>query len=299
MDQLIKATAGDVRIYAAVTTDLVSEGAKRHQCSALAAAALGRTMTGALLMAANLKNQEAVTLSFNGNGPLGRVVADANNNGFVRGYVQHPEVELPLTNGKLSVGQGIGCGLLNVTRFTGIGDPQSGSVEILSGEVAEDLTRYLFYSEQTPSAVSLGVLVGTDLSVLAAGGFIVQPLPEAGDDTIGRLEGNIAELKPVSQLVKDGIGPKEIIAAVLQGFGEVEYLSATDLAFKCQCSRVRTEDMLVALAPSDRKSLIDDGQAEVCCSFCGEKYQFSREDLIIIDNVAKKLADMRAKKGKN
>lgn len=117
MDQLVKATAGDVRIYVAVTTDLVSEGARRHQCSALAAAALGRTMTGALLMAANLKNQEAITLSFNGNGPLGRVVADANNNGFVRGYVQHPEVELPLTNGKLSVGQGIGHGLLNVTRL--------------------------------------------------------------------------------------------------------------------------------------------------------------------------------------
>lgn len=297
MDRLVKATAGDVRIYAAVTTELVSEGAKRHRCGALATAALGRTMTGALLMAANLKNKEAVTLSFNGNGPLGRVVADANNNGFVRGYVQHPAVELPLTNGKLSVGQGIGNGLLNVTRFTGIGDPQSGSVEILSGEVAEDLTRYLFYSEQTPSAVSLGVLVGTDLSVLAAGGFIVQPLPEAGEDTIDRLEKNIAEMKPVSQLVKDGLAPKEIIAAVLPGFGEIEYLSATDLAFRCQCSRVRTEDMLVALAPADRKSLIDDGRAEVCCSFCGAKYQFSREDLIIIDNVAKKLAEMRAKEG--
>ena len=107
MDQLIKATAGDVRIYAAVTTDLVAEGTKRHSCSALASAALGRTMTGALLMAANLKNQEAITISFNGNGPLGRVVADANNNGFVRGYVQHPDVELPLTNGKLSVGQAV------------------------------------------------------------------------------------------------------------------------------------------------------------------------------------------------
>lgn len=298
MDQLIKATAGDVRIYASVTTDLVAEGTKRHSCSALASAALGRTMTGALLMAANLKNQEAITISFNGNGPLGKVVADANNNGFVRGYVQHPDVELPLTNGKLSVGQGIGSGLVTVSRFTGMGDPQTGSVEILSGEIAEDLTRYLFYSEQTPSAVSLGVLVDTDLSVLAAGGFIVQPLPEASDDTIARLEENIGKLKPVSQMVKEGMGPKEIIAAVLEGFGEIEYLTTTDLAFKCQCSRVRTEDMLVALAPADRKTLIDDGHAEVCCTFCGEKYQFSKEDLIIIDNVAKKLAEMRAKEGK-
>ena len=175
-DHLVKATAEGVRVYAAVTTGLVNEGIRRHACYPVAAAALGRTMTGALLMAANLKNKECLTVKFNGDGPLGTVAADASPEGFVRGYVMHPQVELPLNaQGKLAVGDGIGHGLLSVTRFTGLKEPVTGSSEIVTGEIAEDITEYLYVSEQTPSSVGLGVLVGKELKALAAGGFFIQP----------------------------------------------------------------------------------------------------------------------------
>ena len=218
MDRLCKATAEDVRVYAAVTTGLVGEAARRHRCGALATAALGRVMTGALLLAANLKNRECLTVKFQGDGPLGQIVADASADGAARGYVVHPEVELPLTNGKLSVGQGVGRGLLSVTRFTGLKEPVTGTCEIFSGEIAEDLTRYLFQSEQTPSGVGLGVLVGRNGETEAAGGFIVQPLPGASEETLSRLEKTIAALRPVSSMVKDGLSASEIISEILQGF---------------------------------------------------------------------------------
>ncbi|HAF32067.1 MAG TPA: redox-regulated molecular chaperone Hsp33, partial [Anaerovibrio sp.] len=168
-DTLVKAITKGVRIYAAVTTDLVNEAIRRHDCSPTAAAALGRTMTGALLMAANLKNKEALTVSFQGNGPLGYITADATPEGYVRGYVGNPHVDLPLKeNGKLDVGGAVGQGMVQVTRFTGLGDPMRGSSEIVSGEIAEDLTNYLFVSEQTASSVGLGVLVGTDRRAMAS-----------------------------------------------------------------------------------------------------------------------------------
>lgn len=282
MDNLCKATAEDVRVYAAVTTRLVGEAAKRHRCGALATAAFGRVMTGALLLAANLKNKECLTVKFQGDGPLGQIVADASADGAARGYVVHPEVELPLTNGKLSVGQGVGRGLLSVTRFTGLKEPVTGTCEIFSGEIAEDLTRYLFQSEQTPSGVGLGVLVGRDGETEAAGGFIVQPLPGASEATLSRLENTIAALRPVSSMVKDGLSASEIVSEILQGFSDVHVLSETELAFRCQCSRTRTEEILSTLRDEDLDQLTEDGQAEVCCDFCGEKYHFTREDLLAI-----------------
>lgn len=293
MDKLVKATAEGVRVHAAVTTDLVNEGIKRHNCQPLAAAALGRTMTGALLMAANLKNKEALTVKFMGNGPLGNITADATPEGFVRGYVAHPAVELPLCNGKLAVGQGVGRGLVSVTRFTGLKDPVTGSCEIFSGEIAEDLTRYLLVSEQTPSSVGLGVLVGTDLKVSAAGGFIIQPLPDASEEVISKLEENLKKIRPVSTMIQDGLDAKGIIAEVLAGF-DVNYLTSTDLAFKCQCSKRRTEDILLTLGHDDLEQLVKDGKAEVCCQFCGEKYQFNEEELIAILHVSDELRRRRA-----
>lgn len=290
MDHLVKATAEDVRVYAAVTTDLTNEAARRHGCGALATAALGRTMTGALLLAANLKEQECITIKFQGDGPLGAIVADASASGAVRGYVAHPQIELPLTNGKLSVGQGVGRGLLSVTRFTGLKEPFTGSCEIYSGEIAEDLTQYLFRSEQTPSSVGLGVLVGTDGNVRASGGFIVQPLPGASEKALSRLEKNLAEIRPVSSMVDDGCDAKGIIAELLAGF-DIRYLETTELSFRCQCSRRRTEDILLTLGHKDLAGLVADGQAEVCCQFCGEKYQFTKDELIAILHVADKLRE--------
>ena len=278
-DKLVKAITKGVRVYAAVTTDLVNEAIRRHDCYPVAAAALGRTMTGALLLAANLKNKEALTVNIRGDGPLKNITADAVPEGFVRGYVADPHVELPLNDkGKLDVGGGVGQGLVTVTRFTGLREPMRGSSEIVTGEIAEDLTNYLYVSEQTPSSIGLGVLVDTDFSAKAAGGFIIQPMPDADEETIGRLEENLQKLRPVTTMIDEGKDAREIILEIMNGF-EMEFLTTTDLAFRCQCSKERLEDVLLNLNHDDMESLIADGQAEVCCHFCGEKYHFSKEEL--------------------
>ena len=288
-DHLVKATAEGVRIYAAVTTDLVNEAIRRHDCYPVAAAALGRTMTGALLLAANLKNKEALTVTFDGHGPLGKVTADATPEGFVRGSVGEPHVNLPLNKlGKIDVGGGVGTdGMVTVTRFTGLKNPITSSVEISDGEIADDLTKYLYVSEQTPSSVGLGVLVDPDFHCIGAGGFILQPLPDVSDEVLARLEKNIQSIHSVSHMVERGLDAKGIIGEVLQGF-DVEYLATTDLAFRCQCSKGRISDVLLGLNLTDLKSLVDDGHAEVVCHFCNEKYQFSGEELEAVYHVAEK-----------
>ncbi len=278
-DKLVKAITKGVRVYAAVTTDLVNEAIRRHDCYPVAAAALGRTMTGALLLAANLKNKEALTVNIRGDGPLKNITADAVPEGFVRGYVANPHVELPLNDrGKLDVGGGVGQGLVTVTRFTGLREPMRGSSEIVTGEIAEDLTNYLYVSEQTPSSIGLGVLVDTDFSAKAAGGFIIQLMPDADEETISRLEENLQKLRPVTTMIDEGKDAREIILEIMNGF-EMEFLTTTDLAFRCQCSKERLEDVLLNLNHDDMESLIADGQTEVCCHFCGEKYHFTREEL--------------------
>ena len=278
-DKLVKAITKGVRVYAAVTTDSVNEAIRRHDCYPVAAAALGRTMTGALLLAANLKNKEALTVNIRGNGPLKNITADAVPEGFVRGYVADPHVELPLNDkGKLDVGGGVGQGLVTVTRFTGLREPMRGSSEIVTGEIAEDLTNYLYVSEQTPSSIGLGVLVDTDFSAKAAGGFMIQPMPDADEEIISKLEANLQKLRPVTTMIDEGKDAKEIILEIMSGF-DMEFLTTTDLAFKCQCSKERLEDVLLNLNHDDMESLIADGQAEVCCHFCGEKYHFTKEEL--------------------
>ena len=278
-DTLVKAITKGVRVYAAVTTDLVNEAIKRHDCYPVAAAALGRTMTGALLMAANLKNKEAITINIRGNGPLANITADAVPEGYVRGYVANPHVELPLNaQGKLDVGGGVGQGLVTVTRFTGLREPMRGSSEIVSGEIAEDLTNYLYVSEQTPSSIGLGVLVDTDYTAKAAGGFMIQPMPDADEEIITKLEENLKNLLPVTTMIAEGKGPKEIIEEIMTGF-QMEFLTTTELGFKCQCSKERLEDVLLNLNRDDMLSLIEDGQAEVCCQFCGAKYNFTKAEL--------------------
>lgn len=278
-DTLVKAITKGVRVYAAVTTDLVNEAIKRHDCYPVAAAALGRTMTGALLMAANLKNKEAITINIRGNGPLANITADAVPEGYVRGYVANPHVELPLNaQGKLDVGGGVGQGLVTVTRFTGLREPMRGSSEIVSGEIAEDLTNYLYVSEQTPSSIGLGVLVDTDYTAKAAGGFMIQPMPDADEEIITKLEENLKNLRPVTTMIAEGKGSKEIIEEIMTGF-QMEFLTTTELGFKCQCSKERLEDVLLNLNRDDMLSLIEDGQAEVCCQFCGAKYHFTKAEL--------------------
>ena len=279
-DHLVKATADGVRIFSAVTTNLVGEAVKRHDCYPTAAAALGRTMTGSLLFAANLKNDEAVTITIQGDGPLGKIVADAVPEGYTRGYVDNPHVDIPLNDkGKIDVASGVGRnGLVNVTRFTGLKQNITGSAELVTGEIAEDLTNYLYVSEQTPSSIGLGVLVDTDLSVKAAGGFFVQPLPNATDEVLDKLEANLKNINSVTDLVASNLDANEIIAKVCAGLN-IKYLKTTYLQFRCHCNRERIEGMLMSLGKDDLQSLIDDGHAEVSCQFCGEKYQFTAEEL--------------------
>lgn len=277
-NHLVKATANGIRIFAAVTTQLVDEASKRHECYPLAAAALGRTMTGALLLAANLKTEECITLKIQGDGPLGKIVADANADGFVRGYVDYPQVNLPLKNGKLDVGEGVGQGTISVTRFTGLKQPFTGSAELITGEIAEDITQYLMVSEQTPSSVGLGVLVSPELDVLAAGGFFIQALPNIEPESIDKLEMNLKNLDPVSKMIKDGMNAKDIIHAVFKGM-EVTFHTESELQFACQCSGEKIEEVLISLGESELKSLIEEEKAEIICHFCGEKYEFSKDDL--------------------
>ena len=279
-DKLIKASSKGVRIFAAVTTNLVSEAVRRHNCYPIAAAALGRTMTGALLFAANLKNEEAITIKIQGDGPLGKIIADAVPEGYVRGYVDNPHLDLPLNEiGKIDVAGGVGRnGFVSVTRFTGLKKSVTGNAELVSGEIAEDLTNYLYVSEQTPSSIGLGVLVDKDLTIKAAGGFFIQPLPNASDDELDKIEDNIKAVGSVTNLIADNLDAKGIINKLFDGL-DITFSTTTDLTFRCQCSRQRIIDTLSSLNQDDLQSLIDDGKAEVVCHFCGKKYHFNKKTL--------------------
>lgn len=278
-DYLIKATVPGVRAFCAVTTDAVSEAVRRHDCYPIAAAALGRTMTASLLLAANLKTDECITVRIGGNGPLGEVVADAGANGIVRGTVRNPHVDLPLNNGKLDVGGAIGLGLISVTRFTGMKQPFTGSAPLVTGEIAEDLTNYLACSEQTPSSVGLGVLVNPDLTVSAAGGFFIQALPECEEEVIAKVEENLKTIPPVSQMIQEGLLPEDIVKRLFEGF-DVNIYDPMNIEFGCQCSKERIGQVLVSLGKEELESLVAEGSAEVCCHFCAEKYQFNKSELI-------------------
>ncbi|GMA99630.1 Hsp33 family molecular chaperone HslO [Pelosinus sp. IPA-1] len=282
-DHIIRATTvGGVRAFAAVTTTLVEEARKRHDCYPVAAAALGRTMTGALLLAVNLKTDESITIRISGDGPLGEIVTDAHASGSVRGYVRNPHVELPLRGNKLDVGAGVGNGQISVTRFTGLKQPFTGNADLVSGEIAEDITNYLLVSEQTPSTVALGVLVQPDLTVTAAGGFMVQALPNADDEVLSQIEKNIAALPPVSQLVSEGIDAAGIINRIFAGL-PVSMYDEIPLQFECHCSYERVQKVLVSLGEMEINDiLVTDGHAEVCCPFCSEKYQFNKDDLELV-----------------
>jgi molecular chaperone Hsp33 len=288
-DHITRATiVGGVRAFAAVTTTLVEEARKRHDCYPVAAAALGRAMTGALLLAANLKTDESITIRISGDGPLGEVVTDAHTNGEVRGYVKNPHVHLPLRDGKLDVGAAVGNGQLFVTRFTGLKQPFTGSAELVSGEIAEDITNYLYVSEQTPSTVALGVLVQPDMTVTAAGGFIVQALPNADDEVLSIIEKNISLLPPISQLISEGLDAAGIINRIFADLSVTIYEEAP-LEFRCTCSYEKVQKVLISLGVEEINDiLVEDGQAEVCCPFCSAKYQFNKSNLEEIIDIIKR-----------
>ncbi|QAY67420.1 Hsp33 family molecular chaperone HslO [Paenibacillus protaetiae] len=281
-DVLVRGTAwgGKIRVFAARTTQLVSELQRRHQSMPTATAALGRTATAGAIMGAMLKGQEKLTIQVKGEGPIGQIVVDANADGEVRGYADHPEVHLPSNSeGKLDVAGVVGqTGYLHVIKDLGLKEPYRGSVPIISGELAEDFTYYFAVSEQTPSAVGLGVLVDTDGSVLHAGGFVVQLLPGLTEDEISQLEKAIGQMPHVTKLLDQGETPEQLLRWVVGD--DLHIHSSMDIAFKCQCSEERVEQTLISLGESELRQIIeDDGKAEVVCHFCNEAYTFERGHL--------------------
>ncbi|MEC0244011.1 Hsp33 family molecular chaperone HslO [Paenibacillus dokdonensis] len=280
-DRLIRGTAmgGRVRAFAVRTTGLVEELRQRHDTWPTATAALGRTLTAAAMMGTMLKGEEQLTIQVQGNGPIGQIVVDANAKGDVRGYVNEPHVHLPSNSmGKLDVAGAVGReGYLHVTKDLGMKEPYRGSIPIVSGELGEDFTYYFAVSEQTPSAVGLGVLVAPDNSVIVAGGFIVQLLPGLTDEEITLIEQAVGAMPPVTSLLDQGLELDEMLRRLLP---DVEILEQMDVQFKCKCSRDRVEQTLVSLGKSELEQLIEeDGKAEVVCHFCNEAYTFEKDEL--------------------
>lgn len=280
-DKIIHYTSDEcIRLSVAVTRQLTQTARTRHNLSPVAAAALGRTMTGAVLLAGDYKNHEGVSLKFAGDGPLGAVHADCFDTHFVRGYVDNPQLAIPLKpNGKLDVSGAVGQhGQLSVTRFTPEKMTYTSQAEIVSGEIAEDLAYYLLASEQVPSTISLGVLVDRDYSIAASGGFLVQALPGASDDDLARVEANISMIGPITTYLNHHPDGEELAEIILGGMHYKE-LYRQPVYWRCTCSLERIKNVLMTLRPEDKKELLLDPQVEMTCHYCGAKYVISHDEL--------------------
>ena len=273
---------GSIAAFAIDARDIVNRAAEIHKPSAVNIAALGRLLAATSMMGSMLKGRDdSVTVRVSGGGPSGLLLAVSDSAGNVRGFVTNPMVELPLNaKGKLDVGGAVGNqGTITVIRDLNLKEPFTGQVQLVSGEIAEDVTQYYAQSEQIPTVCALGVLVDTDLSCKAAGGFILQLLPAAADGAIARLEKNISAMRPVTQLLDDGMTPEQILRHALAGF-EVELLSNTRVGYVCTCSRRRTERALISLGKKELAILLlEQNGAEVTCHFCDKVYHFTEDDL--------------------
>ncbi|MEC1180228.1 Hsp33 family molecular chaperone HslO [Metasolibacillus meyeri] len=283
-DYLVRAIGfnGQVRAFAVRTTETVGEAQRRHNTWPTASAALGRSMTAAVMMGAMLKGDDKLTVKIEGNGPIGPMIIDADANGHVRGYVTNGQVHFDLNEqGKLDVRRAVGTeGALTVVKDLGLRDMFSGQTPIVSGEIAEDFTYYFATSEQVPSSVGLGVLVNPDNTILAAGGFILQIMPGCEDETIDAIEAQLASIEPVSKMIEKGYTPEQILEAVLGDQGGIQILSSSPVKFQCQCSKERFGAAIIGLGVKEIQEMIDeDGKAEAQCHFCLEAYNFSQDEL--------------------
>lgn len=283
-DILVRGSSADgsARLFVAVTTNLVNYSQKIHDTFPTATAALGRTLSAAALIGASLKNKtDTATIQFKGDGPLGSIIAVTDSFSRVRGYVMNPHTHLPLNDkGKLNVGGAVGRGTLSVMRDLGMKEPYIGQVPIYSGEIAEDLTYYFAASEQIPTALSLGVLVDTDNSAVAAGGIFLQLMPEADDKTAGIFEKNLAALEPVTTMIHKGMSAEEILFCVSDGISMIIENKTVKPEYYCPCSKERMERAVISLGKDEIKSIIEeDGHAELMCHFCNNKYDFSKAEL--------------------
>lgn len=282
-DYVVRAIANNenIRAFAALSTNLVEEASRLHNTTPVATAALGRMLTACTMMGVMLKGENhTLTLQIKGDGPLGGVVAVGDSKANVRGYVYNPEVDIPLkSNGKLDVGGSIGEGTLTVIKDIGMREPYIGKVALISGEIGEDLTYYFHKSEQINSAVGLGVLIERDYSIAVSGGFIVQVMPEIEEESIEKLEKNIAEITSVTGLFKKYETPEEVLKQILSGF-DITITDKIDANYLCTCSKERVERALISIGKAELKSLIEEqGEAEMFCHFCNKKYYFDKTEL--------------------
>ena len=283
-DYIVRAMTADgfVKAMAISSTHLVERARNIHKTTPTATAALGRVLTAASMMG-NLQKVEngALTLQVKGNGPLGTILATSDAVGNVRGYVHNPSITLlEKYAGKLDVGAAVGTdGMLTVIRDLQMKEPYIGSVALVSGEIADDVTAYFAQSEQTPTACALGVLVDTDQSVKVAGGYLIQLLPGAPEEVISRLEQGIAKAGGVTPMLSDGLTPEDILHRVMADF-ELEFLETTEVCYKCYCSRARVASTLITVGKKDLQEMIDEGKPiTIECQFCDTKYQFTPDEL--------------------
>lgn len=286
-DYMVRATAADaqIRAFAITSRELVETARKAHNTSPVVTAALGRLMSGAVMMGAMLKgDKDLLTIQVSGGGPLKGMTVTADGKGNVKGYAIEPQVMLPPTKmGKLDVGGAVGHGMLRVIKDMGLKEPYVGQTDLQSGEIAEDLTYYFASSEQVPSSVGLGVLMEKDNTVRQAGGFIVQLMPFAEEKTIERLEQNLAVFSTVTRVLDEGKSPEEMLGLLLSGM-DVEILDTLPAQFYCNCDKKRVEKALISIGRKEISEMISEGNSsgigiEVNCHFCNTSYQFTVEEL--------------------
>ena len=282
-DYIVRATAaGDsIRAFCATTKDLVETARQNHNTSPVVTAALGRLLTAGAMMGSMLKaDDDLLTLQLRGAGPMKGITVTADAKANVKGYPTIPDVVLPANDkGKLDVSGAIGVGILSVIKDLGLKDPYVGQVELISGEIAEDLTYYFATSEQVPSAVALGVLMNKDNTVKQAGGFIIQVLPGADDSALDALEATLRNLPSITTLLDEGNTPEQILDIVLEGL-DVNILDKIPTQFKCNCDKKRVEKVIISLGKEELNKLIEDNEpVEVKCQFCNKAYEFSPEEL--------------------
>ena len=283
-DEIVRAITADGLVKAAAITgrDLVERARNIHTLLPVATAALGRTLMAASLMGDAMKiDGSSLTLQIKGGGPLGTILAVSDEAGNVRGYVQNPHVELmEKAPGKLDVGRAVGeSGSLTVIKDLGMKEPYVGTIDLLSGEIADDIAAYFVESEQIPTACALGVLVGTDQSVTSAGGYLIQLLPGAGEDIITKIEAGVQRVGSVSHALEGGLDGAGLLRAVLSDF-DLEILETHPVEYRCYCSRDRVTRALISMGREELSSLIQEqGQAELTCQFCDQIYRYSKGDL--------------------
>lgn len=287
-DYCVRATAanGQIRAFVADTRFLVNTAASIHKTSAVASAALGRTLTAAAIMGIMTGNDsDFITIHIKGDGPIGGVMAVSKGTGTVKGYVNNPEVDIiDHPNGKLNVAGIVGKGSLTVTKDLGLKEPYSGSLDLVSGEIAQDLANYFLVSEQVPTALSLGVLVDKDLSIKRAGGFLIQLMPFATDEVVQTLEEKLSDFPNITTLLESGKQATNIMDMLLSNFG-YEILQSQPLSYQCDCSKQRCEKVLISIGADELQKIIEeDGKACISCHFCKNNYIFDEQELHLLIN---------------